>query len=202
MKNDSWRAAALLASLLLAAAPLPAAEPDEGSAAMTAEMAKWMELASPGEHHAALADFEGTWDVTSKVWMDPTQPPSEGKGTSVHKLLLGGRFLESRMDAEFMGGPFQGFGISGFDNLRQKHVSFWIDTMGTLMTFSEGTCDGHCAVITEIGQMPDPMTGEAKSYRMVTRRLNKDRVVLEMYNEGPGGGEMKTMEMAYTRAKH
>ena len=38
-----------------------------------------------------------------------------------------------------MGQPFSGVGIDGYDNLRKKYVTTWIDTMGTGIFSMEGT---------------------------------------------------------------
>jgi hypothetical protein len=199
-KPSILRCALILAVVVVAAAPLHSEEKPEGEAAMNAEMAKWMELAVVGEHHTALADYEGTWNVSGKTWMDGEQPPMDSKGTSVNRLVLGGRFLESRYDSEFMDTPFQGIGISGFDNFKKKHISFWIDSMGTMMAFTEGTCEGHCAVVTEHGEWPNVTGDGVKPYRMVTRRVGRDEYRVEMFEPGPDGKELKRMELVFTRA--
>ncbi|MFH1278156.1 MAG: DUF1579 domain-containing protein [Candidatus Eisenbacteria bacterium] len=185
--------AALLAILVTGTAPFAGEDHD-------AEMAKWMEVAAPGPHHAHMKDMVGTWKATGKMWMKPGEPPAETTGTAEFRLVLGGRFLDQRFSGMSMGMPFEGIGISGFDNLSGKHTSFWIDTWGTLMTTSEGSCTDHCSVITETGHYPDIMTGGTKTYKMVVRSVSKDEAVMEMYDVAADGTETRTMEMVYTRA--
>jgi hypothetical protein len=67
------------------------ANPDELMAAMAA-------ASQPGPEHARLRPLEGSWTFTSKFWMDPSQPPLETKGTIERRWVLGGRFLEERIE--------------------------------------------------------------------------------------------------------
>ena len=56
-------------------------------------------------------------------------------------MALGGRFLEERVQSSFMGQPFSGIGYTGYDNVKKKYVSTWMDNMGTMIMVMEGTPD-------------------------------------------------------------
>ena len=115
---------------------------------MDEQMAAWMKYAQPGEGHRFLERLAGKWDARVKFWMQPGASPIESTGSTVNELMMGGRFLKSEYTAEFMGSPFQGMALDGFDNQKQKYVGLWIDTMGTMMLVFEGSCDDDGKVRT------------------------------------------------------
>ena len=94
--------------------------------------------------------------------------------------------------------PFEGMQLMGYDNIKKKHVSVWIDSMSTGITQMEGTYDEATKTLTMTGQTDDPIAGPTKM-RSVTREVSKDKCVMEMYQTGPDGKEQKCMEVTYTR---
>jgi len=164
------------------------------------EMTKrWMEAATPGAPHKMLDVFVGDWEVTSKWWMDPAEPPMESKGTVTKKMILDGRFLQEDFSGEMMGMPFKGTGMTGYDNLKKQYNSFWVDSTTTAMIYSLGTASKDGKTLTFNTKMDDCMTGEKdKPVRFVIKVEGKDKHIFEFY-ETSGGKEKKSGEMTYTR---
>jgi len=183
-------------------APTHAAKPKAAApAAMDAKAMQemMMKAATPGPQHEKLKKLVGEWNVTVKSMMDPSQPPQESKGTSVVTALMDGRYVQEQSTSEMGGMPFSGLGISGYDNVLNKYVSSWIDNMGTGIMRSEGTSNASGDVITWTGETPDPVSGKKTSFRMVTRFIDDNQHIFEMYSKGPGGKEVKIMELTYNR---
>lgn len=168
-----------------------------------AMMETWMKMGTPGEHHKHLDVFIGKWNYVIKWRMSPEQPWTKDKGTSEYEWLLDGRYVRQHVIAdapdETTGMRFEGNGIQGYDNLTHKHFSAWIDNMGTALMTSEGTCDESAKTITLTGTYNDPIAGKKKTVRSVTRVINNDKHVLEMYEVGPDGKEYLSMEIISTR---
>jgi hypothetical protein len=162
-------------------------------------MKKWEAAAKPGPAHKLLDSLSGEWNVAVKWWMAPEAPPMESKGTSKRTWIMGGRFLQDDYSGDFMGMPMKGLGFSGYDNLKKKYNSFWIDEGGTAMFTSEGTASSDGKTFTYHGRMDDPMTGEKdKPIKFIIRIVGKDKHVLEMHE--PNKGEKSLVgEMTYTR---
>lgn len=173
----------------------------EKPAAMDEMMKKMMEIATPGEPHKFLNDFVGSWETATSVWMEgPSKPPTVTKGTAEVKWALGGRFLVQEAKGEMMGMPFEGMGITGYDNFNKKYVSFWVDNMGTAMYTSEGTSDQSGKVITFYGKMDEPTTGEHdKNVKYVSRIIDKDKHAFEIHDLAIGEPNTKVVEITYTR---
>jgi len=166
---------------------------------MDEKMAAWMKYAQPGEGHQFLEKLTGTWEARTKFWMEPGAPPMESTGTSVNELTLGGRFLKSEYTSEFMGAPFQGMALDGFDNQKQKYVGLWVDTMSTLMLVFEGACDDAGAVRTMHADYTDAMSGKPAQMKGITTVVSADEHRYEAWTTGPGGDLVKSMEVVYTR---
>lgn len=164
-----------------------------------AMMEKWMKYATPNENHKTLEYFEGKWDTVSKTWMKPGDKMVETKGTYFSKMILGGRFLQSKMKGTLMGMPYEGFSVMGYDNLNKKFVGYWIDNASTGIFPIEGTLNKEGKVRTDTGNWDDIMTGGKSKVKMVTTILSKDKYKFEMFMILPDGKEFRSMEMIYTR---
>ena len=183
----------------------PAGQPSE------AEMMKMMmEMAKLNENHKLLASLAGTWSFTTKMWMnpDPSAPPSESKGTAVRKPWMDGRYFMVDVTSKMpMPGPdgkmktmdFKGMSIEGYDNVKKKFVSTWIDNMGTMIMMSEGTYDPGTKTFTFNAEC-EMMPGKTTKMREVIKIVDNDHHTFEMY-DNMRGTEAKSMEISYTRKK-
>lgn len=195
---------ALSAGLLVASgAAAQEAKPADKpmSAEQKAMMDAWMKFATPAEGHKSLQGMVGTWDAEVTSWMEPGQPPMKSKGTSENRMVLGGRWVESRFTSEMMGRPFEGLGYNGYDNYKKKYIGTWMDNMSTAVMLSEGAWDASGKVMTATSTMDDFMTGKPSRIRMVTTIAGPDEHLFEMFGPDPAGKEVKQMEIRYKRRK-
>jgi len=190
----------LLLAALCALATVAIAEDKPAGGMDPAAMQAMMAAMTPGEHHAHIAKLAGNFDYTIKTWMDPAAPPMEATGKRTASMTLGGRFLEEKYSGDFMGMPFEGIGMMGYDNVGKQYVGSWIDNMGTGMMTMKGTCDGKGTWTME-GESLDPTTGKPWKSRSVTHMIDDNNVKMEMFTPGPDGKEMKMMEITMKRSK-
>lgn len=178
----------------------PAAAP--ASPDQQAMMDAWVKAATPGPQHAQLAEhFVGTWNTKQTMWMDPSAPPMVETGKSVDTAVLGGRQIQTQFTSQFMGQPFTGIGLTGYDNVRGKYTASWVDNMSTGLMTSEGDYDPATKTYTFIGTMADPMhDGAPITVRETVRIIDADHHVMEMF-EPRDGEQVRTMQIEYTRAK-
>ena len=162
-------------------------------------MEMMMKIATPGEGHKKLDVLVGSWRAKSTMWTAPGAEPSVTEGTSEHKWVLGGRFLEQRYEGTFMGMPFQGIGYTGYDNYRQKYLAVWMDTFGTTIMSTSGSFDPSGKVLESTGKVDDFTTGKVATIREKLTFVSRDEVVMEMFGPGPTGAEYRIMEVLYTR---
>jgi hypothetical protein len=200
-KNRASRLWAPLAlGIALVTAASAAAQEVEMSAEEQAMMEKWAQNATPGEPHARLASQAGEWTWTSKWWKEPGAPAEESSGTTSSSMSMDGRFLVENVEGTMMGQPFRGQSITGYDNFRKEYVATWIENMSTGIMISRGTYDPESKTLTMTGTFDDIITGEKdKPMRGVTKYVDENTQVMEMYVPGPDGEEFKTMELRATR---
>ncbi len=174
-------------------------KPKEMTPQERAAMEAWMKVATPGEGHKVLEPMVGTWDVQMTMWQAPGAPAQVSKGVSEDTWVLGGRFVRESVHSEFNGMPFEGLGYTGYDNFKKQYVGSWMDTMGTMMMTMTGSADASGKVITATSTMDDVMSGKKITVRQVTRIVDANKHVFEMFGPDPTGNEFKMMEAVYTR---
>lgn len=178
---------------------------DQAMPEMTPEqkamMDKWIAFGTPGEQHALLAKKVGKWDLHVKFWEGPEETPGESEGQTEFQMALDGRFLTDHTNGVSPMGPFEGMGCTGYDNLKKKFVSVWIDNMGTGIMMAEGTFDPATKTFTFIGDMPDAGAGKYVKNRSTERWIDDSKFIMESFMKGKDGKEFRNMEITYTRAK-
>lgn len=171
-------------------------------------MKMMVEMAKLNENHKLLATLAGSWDFTVKSWMVPGGAPQESKGTAVRKAIMDGRFFTLDVSGKMqMPGPdgkmkdfdFKGMGIDGYDNIKKKFVSTWMDNMGTMIMMAEGTYDAATKAFTYNSEL-EMMPGQKTKVREVIKIVDNDHHLFEWYDNSRGT-EAKTMEISYTRKK-
>jgi hypothetical protein len=162
------------------------------------DMKAMMAAATPGESHQMLAKSAGSWTGTVTMWMQPGAPPTVSQAQATNEMIMGGRYLKSTNSGNVMGMPFEGVGITGYDNVRKQFVNSWIDNMGTGIMTMSGAWDAASKSIVYTGSMADPVSGKDMAFREVWKFVDNDHQVMEMYNQ-IDGKEVKSMEISYTR---
>ena len=172
------------------------------------EMKQMMELAKLNENHKLLASTAGTWSYTVKMWMDPSGKPTESTGTAKREAIMDGRYVTGDYTGKFKmpgadGKPaemnFHGMSMDGYDNVKKKFVSGWVDNMGTGIMTMDGTYDAATKAFTYTGEY-EMMPGTKEKVRQIIKMPDATHMTMEYY-EDRGQGETKTMEINYTKKK-
>lgn len=162
------------------------------------DMQKWMSYMTPGDMHKMLAKGNGTWDEVLTMWSAPGAPPQTMSATCEMKMMMDGRYQQTKHTGSFNNMPFEGIGVTGYDNSKKIFQSTWIDNMGTGITYMEGTYDAATKMITFTGKMVDAMSGKEENVKQTWKFVDDNTMLLEMYNV-QGGQDKKTMEIKLTR---
>jgi len=175
------------------AKPAPKAMSEE------AMMAQWQAAMTPSAGHARLMPMVGTWRTTTTFTMAPGAPPQVHGGTSVHRLVLGGRFLEQIYKGMAMGMPFEGIGYTGYDNVQKRYVGMWMDTFGTGLMNSVSVGSPTDERIDGVAEAIEP-SGQKRVFETIVRIRNHGHHSYEMWTKGPTGKKHRTMIVEYERA--
>jgi hypothetical protein len=160
-----------------------------------------MAMPVPGPEHEWLQKDVGTWDAAMKMWMDPKGQPMETKGTFTSRAF-GGFWVEGEWKGDFMGQPFTGHDVSGYDSGKKKYIGMWHDTSGPFFMYSEGNYDAKSRTLTMKGEMSDPMhpSGTVKFTNKVVWK-DDDHKTMTMHEDHGNGNDYDSMVIEYTRRK-
>jgi hypothetical protein len=174
----------------------PPAQPD-----MQKMMQEYMKMGAPVAEHRMLSRLAGQWTSTSKMWQGPDAPPMQTPpGTHSGEMIMGGRFVRFTETGDMMGMPMEGMGIMGYNKVRGVYEMLWVDNMETPMYYAAGKPDSSGKVITLMGKVDDPMTGErGKDVKYIYRFPSDSTVVFEMWDSTGPGKFYKSMETTYTK---
>lgn len=178
--------------LILPVVPLPLSEIEK----------QWKDYATPSAPHTIFRQAVGNWTYKAKIWETPTAIPQEGSGTSKVTVILGGRYMQNTIKGKALGEPFEAIGLTGYDNLKQKYETIWIDNMSTGIRYGTGTYEPLTKALTDRGSMSNPVTFDKISeFRKVWTMLDKNHMSFSTYGPGPNETEFRQMEMIFTRKK-
>jgi hypothetical protein len=194
-----WMCTLLVVASTMAIAAAAVAQDKSPADVDPAAMQAMMAAMTPGEHHEHMKKMAGNFDYTMKMWMDPSSPPMESTGKRTAEMLLGGRYLQEKYTGTFMGMPFEGVGLLGYDNVGKQYVTTWIDNMSTGIMTGHGTCSKAGWEMTS--ESLDPVTGKPTTSKSKVTMPDDDTIVMEMFMPGADGKDFKMMEITCKRSK-
>jgi len=131
----------------------------------------------------------------------PGSPEQRSQGTATYEWLMEGRWLSHRIVGEMFGSEHESFSIIGFDNYAKNHVVVTVSSMDTAMNMARGLVVDPSGQVTALyGTLDEYTTGEVhKPYKVVTRVINDDSHVMEIWDLGIGADGAKVLEFTYSR---
>jgi hypothetical protein len=161
-------------------------------------MAQWQAAMTPSDGHARLMPMVGTWKATTTFTMAPGAPSQTSEGSSVHRFVLGGRYLEQNYKGMSMGMPFEGHGFTGYDNVQKRYVGVWMDTFGTGLMSSISTGKPSDERIDFVCEAVEP-SGKKRLFDAIVRVRDHEHHSYEMWTKGPNGKPYRVMLVEYER---
>jgi len=154
-------------------------------------------MEKPGEHHKHLKMMAGTWDVESKMYMIPGQVM---KGTYVEtaRIQPGGFWLISDIKGTFMGMPFHGHAVLGYEAHKKQYSGIWVDSFASILVTSTGHCKNNGKLNIMTGKGYDPMKKRNVTMRQITEIKDKNTKIFKMFDV-QGEKETLIMEAVYKR---
>jgi hypothetical protein len=82
-------------------------------------MKNWQEYMEPGNEHKMMASWNGTWNTEMTMWMAPDAAPAKSAGTTINKMVLGGRYQQATHKGTWGGMPLEGISTLAYDNAKK-----------------------------------------------------------------------------------
>ena len=150
----------------------------------------------PQAEHQQLAQSIGTWDAAIET-VGTDGKLHHSKGVSVRKRGPGGFWVLEDFEGEMNDVHFTGHGAIGYDPQKKVYVQSWVSMSPMLMVLT-GNFDQAGKVLTMNGDGPS-LGGAPLPMKNVTTWTSADAMTLEVFIVLPGGQEVKTMTIHYTR---
>lgn len=152
-----------------------------------------------GPEHARLAAMVGTWDVEMTFWFKPGAPGLTTKATSTIRSLLGGLFVEEKIEGAINGTPFTTLAWTGFNTDSHRYEATRIASTNTSRIAEVGVYDEGRKQFELKADYP--LAGETWHQRTVIQMPSGDTMTASSYLSLGTAPEWKGVEIKYTRRK-
>jgi hypothetical protein len=156
------------------------------------------EAGKPGPEHRKLEPFIGDWNLTMKLWTDPSQPPAEINAAAERKWIMGGRFVQESVRGECNGKSFEGLGLLGYHNGEKKFTTTRACGLCGTVSTALSTLNSSEKKFTCSTEECCPVTGQKVKGRDEVIIESNDRIVTNIFKV-LDGREMKVMEIVSIR---
>lgn len=152
----------------------------------------------PGPQHEVIARKAGTWDAQLTM---PGMPAGAVAGRAVYTARLdhGGLWLIGDYRGDFMGAPFSGTEVQGFDATKGKYVSTWVDSWIDHVMRLEGDFDAASSTLQLWTENTDRATGAPIRERHDTHFVDADHWTFAILQPGADGTLAPVMTIKYSR---
>lgn len=171
----------------------------------TAAMEKLAKLGVAHEQNRILASLIGTWDFDLKYRSGKDAEPQLSTGTVTNEMVLGNRFLSSKMIVVLnIGGeniPFEGWGFEGYDTASKAYTSVMLDKLHTGITTGAGQYDEKARTLEQKGSFTHPLRDKEGKYRSVLEFTSDDTYKRTVFITGKDGKEFKLLEIDFRKQR-
>ncbi len=150
--------------------------------------------------YEVLKRREGTWDSSMELQISADRAPMVAKGVQVDRLSADGLWLISDFKSDFMGRPFHGHAITGYDPVKRKYVGVWVDSQRRHLNLVEGDYDAKTKIFTTVSQDRDEK-GRTITMKQITDESDPDTRVVTFASPNIGGRSIHRMVITYRRRK-
>ena len=190
-----------LAALVLSAASVVFAQESPKPASASAKPDSRPATSTPAatSEQLILKQWLGKWEaVIESTGRDGKPAKNPAKATV---KLLGGRWLITDFEGTFMGAPFIGHEVLGYDPVAKKYLLNWVDATATSFATGEGLYDPQTKTLTLTVTGRDDSTGKLATWRQVDIWKDADHHEWSLRTISPKDGKEQTqMTIRYRRA--
>jgi hypothetical protein len=154
-------------------------------------------ISAPGPEHARLTAMAGTWDVELTFLFQPGSSPVVTKGVSTITSLLGGLFIEEKIEGALNGTPFTTLAWTGYNTSAHQYEATRIASTNTARIAETGAWD-EAAHHFEL-KASYSLAGDTWNQRTVIEPTSVNAMVATSYLSFGKVPEWKAVEIRYTR---
>ena len=153
------------------------------------------EMPKPTEHHEMILEGVGEW--TGKIIINEPGQPQMAIDATETVTALGGFWTTTEFKCDYMGMPFEGRALTGYDVDAKKMVGTWCDTMSSYLAVMEGEIDLENKTIEMTWEAP-VMGFEGLVPHRSVMKCGEDEYT-SMFFRGEGDAEIQNMTIEMKR---
>jgi hypothetical protein len=126
------------------------------------------------------------------------------KGTSINEMILGGRFLQSKVTSGEGEMKSEGLNLMGYDRRHKHFTTVGFDTWGTYYITASGSYNEETNSIVMYGEDEEPTWEMIQKYNIIVRFIDDDTFISEVIfkdKRTPDESEFKMVEVTNKRRK-
>jgi|SRR5579871_5864389 len=147
--------------------------------------------------HARLLAMAGAWDVEMTLWSRPGANALIAKGTSTIRSILGGLFIEERIDASLNNAPITTMAWTGFNTSTGQYEAKRLSTGTTGRMAEAGTYDDAKKQFELKADYT--LAGQLWHQRTVIQATSASAMVATTYLSFGTVPEWRSVEIKYTK---
>lgn len=180
----------------LAAAPLAWLAWPESATATQDESGMSMVTAE----HKLFEKYAGTWTAEMESNGGPDMPAEKSAAKSTVRVACGGLWMVSDFEGSFMGMPFLGHEVTGYDPETKQYQLTWVDSMTPTAATGHGRFDAATKTFETFVKGKDAM-GQMHEHRGTDVWTDADHHTWTMWMKGEDGKEFPAITIRYARKK-
>ncbi|HUL14699.1 MAG TPA: DUF1579 family protein [Terriglobales bacterium] len=195
-------------AVVLVAAALCLAQQNTGQApsttpALSPELQKARQereaASQPGPPHLSLMRLDGDYVTKEKYYPPGQTTPLESDGTATLRSEMGGRFIVERNGGGYLGEPYIGLRIYGFNNGTKKYEGVWTSSKSTSVISLLGESKDGGITIEYTGTYHEDTTGNLRTMQVTLHILDPDHFEVTVMRPMPDGSPGPKLVSLYTR---
>jgi len=153
----------------------------------------------PGPQHLSLMRLDGDYVTKEKYYPPGQSTPLESDGTATLRSEMGGRFIVERNAGGYLGEPYIGLRIYGFNNGTKKYEGVWTSSKSTAVISLLGDSKDGGMTIEYTGTYHEDTTGSMRTMQITLHILDPDHFEVQVIRTMPDGSPGPKLVSLYTR---
>jgi hypothetical protein len=161
-------------------------------------LARYQSWSRPGPEHGWLSPLEGEFRA-EVTWRSLGKDKLVASGVCHNRFILGGRFLEVKLESGEGDSRLEGLTLYGYDSRKRQFFALSLDNLSTRFLQPWGTFDPVTQSLILSGKDRDEVTGAPIGYRLHLKIESRDRHVVQVFLDSATGAPVRILDAVFNR---
>jgi hypothetical protein len=153
----------------------------------------------PGPQHLNLMRLDGDYVIKEEFYPPGQTTPLESDGTATLRSEMGGRFIVERNAGGYLGEPYVGLRVYGYNNGSKKYEGVWTSSKSTAVISLLGESKDGGITIEYVGTYHEDATGNLRTMQITLHIADPDHFEVTVNRTMPDGSPGPKLVSVYSR---